>query len=96
MGVKGGPLEAHVEAHGAAYTTFGLPFHAFCPGEPVVLVIIGVDKWNSVLFGEPNVFVLAEEILPLGVDVRVVEEDCIVDARRRHRLHHLTRTWCAA
>jgi hypothetical protein len=73
-------LEAHVEAHGAAGASLGLPLHTLGPREPVILVVIRIHKFNTVLVGEADVLFLAQQVFVLGVDVRIVEKDGVFDA----------------
>ena len=89
-------FETHVEAHGAAHAALGFVLHTPGPGEPVVLVVVGIDEGNAELFRETDVLVLAQNVLFQGVDVGIIEEDCKVDAGGQHRFHHLSATGSAA
>src|SRR5690606_16504557 len=51
---------------------------------------------DSVLVRELDVLALADLVLGARVDVRVVEEDRVIDARFEHRFHDLARTGRAA
>ena len=96
MRIQRSALKPHVEAHGAADAALGLPLHPFGAGVPVFSVVIGIDEGHVMGLGEADVFILAQKVFLLGVDIRVVKEDRIVDAGCRHRLHHLARTGGAA
>ena len=96
VGVQGGALETHIEAHGAAAAAFGIHFHAFSAFEPVVDIVIGVDKRNTVFFGKGDVFVFADFVFFFRVDIGVVEIDGEVDAAGEHGFHHFAGTGGAA
>src|SRR5690606_15990655 len=89
VGVERRALEAHVEAHGAAPAALGLVLHAAGAGEPLVLVVVGIDELDAVLLGERDVLALSDLVLRARMDVRVVEEDRVLDARFEHRFHDL-------
>ena len=88
--VQSGALETHIEAHGAADAAFGFVFHAFGALEPVVHVVIGVDKGHAVFFGKGDVFVFAQLVFFERVDVGIVEINGVVDAAGKHGFHHFT------
>ena len=88
VGIQGGALETHVETHGAADAALGLVFHAFGALEPVVHVVIGVDKGHAVFFGKGDVFVFAQLVFFERVDVGIVEINGVVDAAGEQRFHY--------
>src|SRR3569623_1196840 len=96
MRIERGALKAHVKAHGAACAALRLPLHALGSRKPVVLVVVSIDETNAMLLGKAHVLILAQKIFALRMDVRVVEEDGVVDAGGEHRLHHLARARRAA
>src|SRR5687767_12007156 len=96
MGVERSALEAHVEAHGAALALLRLVLHPLRAREPVVGVVVRVHERHPELLREADVLALPQLVFLLRVDVRVVEEDRVLDARRQHRLHHFARARRAA
>jgi hypothetical protein len=89
-------LEPHVKAGGAARAALRLVFQPLDSLEPVVHVVVGVDEFDMVLPGEPDVFVFANFVFVYRVDIRVVKINGIIDARCGHGLHDLARTGRAA
>src|SRR5690606_12028429 len=96
VGVQRRALEAHVEAHRAAHAPLRLVLHAARPREPFFLVVVRVDELDAVLFRERDVLALADLVLRARMDVGVVEEDRVLDARFEHRFHDLAGTGRAA
>mmetsp|Transcript_12864 Transcript_12864/g.30211 ORF Transcript_12864/g.30211 Transcript_12864/m.30211 type:complete len:220 (-) Transcript_12864:931-1590(-) len=96
MRIQRRALEAHVEAHGAAHAALGLVLHPPGPLEPVVPIVVGIDEGHAELLGEADVLVLAQLVFLERMDVGVVEEDGVVDARGQHGLHDLARARRAA
>ena len=79
MGVEGGALETHVKAHGAAAATFWFVFHSFCPFEPAVAIVVGIDKGHAEFVSIAFVFFFAQNVLLPGVNVGVIEEEGGID-----------------
>ena len=96
MRVQRRAFETHVETHGTADSSFGFVLHAAGTFEPVVAVIVCVNKRNAEFLGEPNVLVFAQFVFLLRMDIGVVEENGEVDARRLHGLHDFSRAWRTA
>ena len=83
-------LETHIEAHGAADAALGFPFHAFRALKPVIGVVIGINKRHAVLFRKANILLLTNEVFLLRMDIGVIEENGVLNARRLDSLHHFT------
>mmetsp|Transcript_8232 Transcript_8232/g.23455 ORF Transcript_8232/g.23455 Transcript_8232/m.23455 type:complete len:321 (+) Transcript_8232:2716-3678(+) len=97
-GVRRRLLHAHVKAHGAPRTALGLELHALGAVVPLahVVVVVRVHEGDAELLSVALVLVLADHVLLLRVDVRVVEEDGHVDALGVHLLDHGPAARCAA
>ena len=96
VGIERGAFKAHVKAHAASPSAFGIPFHAFGARKPVVGVVVAVDKGHVVLVCKGDVFVFAQQIFFARVDVGVVEEDGVVNAGGQQGFHHFAGTRRAA
>src|SRR5688572_7926155 len=90
MRVKRRALETHIETHGATDPSLRFHLHALGPRKPIVYIIIGINKGNVVLFSKADILLLAQIVLLLRMNVRVVEEDCEINFRSDDRLHDLT------
>jgi hypothetical protein len=58
------------------------------PLEPVVAIVIRIDKRNTELLRKPNVFAFAQFLFLERVNVRVIEEEGEVDTRRLRGFHY--------
>src|SRR5690606_37840908 len=85
-----------VKAYGAAVAALGFVFKPLDAFEPIVAVVVGVDEGNAVLFGKADVFVFANLVLAVGMNIGVVKVNGVIDARCGHGLHDFAGTGCAA
>src|SRR5690606_11894212 len=60
VSIQRGAFEAHVEADRAAFAALRFVFETPDALEPVVAIVVGVDEFDAVLFGESDVLVLAD------------------------------------
>src|SRR5690606_2708924 len=90
--IQGGAFETHVETHGTALSALGFVFQALDPFEPVVAVVVRIDKGNIMFRSETYVLVLAYFIFPIRMNVGIVEINRVVDTRGCHGLHDFTGT----
>ena len=89
MGIQRRAGKPHIETHGAACAALRLAFHAFGAGEPVLHVVIGIDKRNAHFLGITDILVFADVVFAFWVDIGVVEKNRHIDAVDQHLLHQL-------
>ncbi len=94
--IKRRARKAHVEAHGTTHAALRLALHALRAGEPILHVIIRIDKGNAHLLGEADILVFANLVFLQRVDVGVIEKDGEINPVRHHLFHQLARAWRAA
>ena len=86
--VKRGAFKAHIETHGAAYAAFRLPLHAARALKPVIFVVVSIHERHAKLLSKADILLFTQLILFQRMNIRVVEENGVVDAGGEHRFHH--------
>src|SRR5690606_33603955 len=81
MGVEGCALKAHVKADRTTLAALGGVFQTAYAFKPVIHVVVGINKFDTVLFGKADVFLLAQFIFAHRMDIGVVEENGVFNPR---------------
>ena len=70
--------------------------HPFGASKPVIGIVIGVNNGYAMLLGKTDVLVFTQQVFLLRMDVRVIEENGVLDAGGLNGFHHLTGTGSTA
>ena len=92
IGIERRPLKAHIKTDGTALTPFWLIFQPFDPLEPVVFIVVCINKGQLEFIAEALVFILTKLILLDWMDVGIVKKYCLIDTRCLYRQYDLTGT----
>ena len=96
MGVERRSLETHVEAFGAASSSFRFPLQSLYPLKPIANVVIDIHVLDPQFVAKLLVFALPEFVFALGVNIGVVKENGRLDGRFQQRLQNLALAGSAA
>ena len=67
MGIQGRAFKTHIKTHGAAFAPLRLQFQPLDAAEPVLLIIVGIDDWDTTFRGKTDVFFLADFVFLTGM-----------------------------
>ena len=95
VGVGGGAFKAHIKAGGAAGAAFRLVFQPARAVEPVVDIVVGVDEGDAAFLAESDIFLLADLVFGLRVDIGIVKEYGSGDIGGEQRVDDFAGAWRA-
>ena len=89
-------FKAHVKTQGAAVAPLWLHFIAVRALKPIFSIIVQINERRVQLVCVALVFLFTKFIFFAGMNVGVIEQDCVVDTRSRDLIHHIPGTGRAA
>ena len=96
LSVESRSFKAHVKTQSAAVAPLWLHFIAVRALKPIFSIIVQINERRVQLVCVALVFLFTKFIFFAGMNVGVIEQDCVVDTRSRDLIHHIPGTGRAA